>query len=231
MVDVPLADGGARLKGLHILKPIVYGNNSKYFGKKREDNGHTHQWTVYVKPYRNEDMSAYVKKVNFKLHDSYSNHNRTVTKPPYEVTETGWGEFEIVIKIYFQDPVERPVTIHHILKLFQTGQDTDHDSLMKSQTNVVSEFYDEIIFQDPTQNIQPLLSTTRPLSLGAYKHETDFEEKNKTTLMAIKSGRTQIQTEIADMKSKLELAKTTTTTFMEEIKKAQKEKSLEQSIV
>ena len=47
-------------------------------------------------------MSAYVKKVNFKLHDSYSNSNRTVTKPPYEVTETGWGEFEIVIKVYFQ---------------------------------------------------------------------------------------------------------------------------------
>ena len=83
-------------------------------------------------------MSAYVKKVNFKLHDSYSNPNRTVTKPPYEVTETGWGEFEIVIKVYFQvgnvikqsylsnsdcqDPAERPVTIYHILKLFQTGK-------------------------------------------------------------------------------------------------------------
>ena len=49
-----------------------------------------------------QDMSAYVKKVNFKLHDSYSNAARTVTKPPYELTETGWGEFEIVIKIYFQ---------------------------------------------------------------------------------------------------------------------------------
>ena len=230
MGEVPVADGGARQKGLHILKPVVYGNVSKYFGKKREEDGHTHQWTVYVKPYRNEDMSAYVKKVNFKLHDSYSNPNRTVTKPPYEVTETGWGEFEIVIKIYFQDPVERPVTIYHILKLFQTGQATDHNSLMKSQKTVVSEFYDEIIFQDPTQYIQPLLTTTRPLSLGAYKHETDFEEKKKTTLAAIKSGRTKIQAEIADMKSKLELAKTTTTKFREEIKKAQKEKGVEQSI-
>ena len=123
-------------------------------------------------------MSAYVKKVNFKLHDSYANANRTLTKPPYEVTETGWGEFEIVIKIYFQDPSERPVTIYHILKLFQTGesifdhytlwyiiqlymliivfsfhiytfpgQPTDHNSLMKNQRTVVSEFYDEIIFQ------------------------------------------------------------------------------------
>lgn len=32
-----------------------------------------------------------------------------LVKPPYEVTETGWGEFEVVIKIYFNDPNERPV--------------------------------------------------------------------------------------------------------------------------
>lgn len=36
------------------MKPIVFGNVAHYFGKKREDDGHTHQWTVYVKPYRNE---------------------------------------------------------------------------------------------------------------------------------------------------------------------------------
>ena len=81
-------------------------------------------------------MSAYVKKVNFKLHDSYANANRTLTKPPYEVTETGWGEFEIVIKIYFQDPSERPVTIYHILKLFQTGESIldDYTLYMKYTT-------------------------------------------------------------------------------------------------
>lgn len=63
-----------------------------------------------MKPYNNEDMSSYVKKVHFKLHESYNNPNRIVTKPPYELTETGWGEFEIVIKIYFHDPNERPVS-------------------------------------------------------------------------------------------------------------------------
>lgn len=36
------------------MKPIVFGNVARYFGKKREDDGHTHQWTVFVKPYRNE---------------------------------------------------------------------------------------------------------------------------------------------------------------------------------
>ena len=35
-------------------------------------------------------------------------------KPPYEVSETGWGEFEIIIKIYFVDPTERPVS-HYFL--------------------------------------------------------------------------------------------------------------------
>jgi len=224
------AGDGTRQKGIHIIKPIVYGNISKYFGKKREEDGHTHEWTVYVKPYRNEDMSSYVKKVNFKLHDSYANNNRTVTKPPYEITETGWGEFEIVIKLYLSDTAERPVTIYHVLKLFQSGQATDHTSLMKNQKTVVSEFYDEIIFQDPTQFIQPLLTTTRPLSLGAYKHETNFEEKKKNSLVAIKAGRSKIQAEIADMKSKLELAKTTAVKFREEIKKAQKEKGLDQTI-
>ncbi|KAI0228799.1 hypothetical protein LSAT2_020751 [Lamellibrachia satsuma] len=101
-------DLGARQKGVCIIKPIVYGNIARYFGRKREEDGHTHQWTVYVKPYRNEDMSTYVKKMHFRLHESYANSNRVVVKPPYEVTETGWGEFEVIIKIYFNDPNEKP---------------------------------------------------------------------------------------------------------------------------
>ena len=28
---------------------------------------------MYVKPYHNDDMSVYVKKVHFRLHDSYAN--------------------------------------------------------------------------------------------------------------------------------------------------------------
>lgn len=80
------------------MKPIVYGNVARNFGKKREEDNHTHQWTVYVKPYKNEvkiiprinmisllanwhhliqDMSQYVKKVQFKLHESYANATRS----------------------------------------------------------------------------------------------------------------------------------------------------------
>ncbi|XP_077450079.1 YEATS domain-containing protein 4 isoform X3 [Stigmatopora argus] len=132
-------DSGGRVKGVTIVKPIVFGNVARYFGKKREEDGHTHQWSVYVKPYRNEDMSAYVKKIQFKLHESYGNPLRVVTKPPYEITETGWGEFEITIKIVFIDPNERSVTLYHLLKLFQS------DSSAMPKKTVVSEFYDEMV--------------------------------------------------------------------------------------
>lgn len=195
-------DSGGRVKGISLVKPIVYGNVARYFGKKRDEDGHTHQWTVYVKPYRNEDMSTYVKKIHFKLHESYSSPNRVVTKPPYEVTETGWGEFEIVIKIYFHDPNERPVTLYHILKLFQS-----ETNIMLGKKNLVSEFYDEMIFHDPSPMMQQLLTSSRQLTLGPYKHETDFEEKKDKTLHAILSAKNKIRYEINDLKERLKQAK------------------------
>jgi len=52
----------------------------------------------------------------------YIDYFRVVSKPPYEVSESGWGEFEIQIKIYFNDLTEKPVTIYHGLKLFHTNE-------------------------------------------------------------------------------------------------------------
>lgn len=161
-------------QGVTIVKPIVYGNIARSFGKKRDEDGHTHQWTVYVKPYENEDMAMYVKKVHFKLHESYANPNRILTKAPYEVTETGWGEFEVVIKIYFHDPIERPVTLYHILKLFQSPPVVDGEvSLVDAKRGLVSESYEEIVFQEPTQLMQHFLTDIPPLTDGPWKHDTD----------------------------------------------------------
>nr|CAD7448272.1 unnamed protein product [Timema bartmani] len=204
-------------KGVCIVKPIVYGNIARYFGKKREEDGHTHQWTVYVKPYHNEDMSAYVKKVHFKLHESYADPNRIIMKPPYEVTETGWGEFEIVIKIYFHDPNERPtVTLYHILKLFQSGPDA-----IQARKTLISEFYEEIVFQDPTNLMHHMLTSTSQLSHGTWKHDTDFEEKKEKTIQNIMNAKNKIRHEISDLKDRLKLAKDTISKFKSEITKFQ----------
>ncbi|CAG2171383.1 unnamed protein product, partial [Oppiella nova] len=191
------------------------GNTAKYFGKKREEDGHTHQWTVYVKSYKNEDMSSYVKKVHFKLHESYANPNRVVTKPPFEVRETGWGEFEIVIKVYFIDPNERPVTIYHILKLFQT-----ENNVINIKKDLVSEFYDEIIFQDPSVMMSQLLSSNRQLTSGPVKHGIDFDDKKEKTINTILNAKNKVRLEITDLKDRLKVAKEAINKYKTEIAKS-----------
>lgn len=206
-----------RVKGVTVVKPIVYGNIARYFGKKREDDGHTHQWTVYLRSYRNEDM-RWIKKVHFKLHESYPNPNRIITKPPFEVTETGWGEFEINIKIYFLDPNERPVTIYHILKLFETDPNTKQINVKK---NLCSEFYEEIIFQDPSSQMLQVLNATNGNNQVIGRHDTDFEDKKEKTLLAIQNARNKVRHEISDLKERLKKSQDTMTMYKEEIAKAE----------
>ncbi|KAG7270297.1 hypothetical protein CRUP_030197 [Coryphaenoides rupestris] len=198
-------DSGGRVKGVTIVKPIVFGNVARYFGKKREEDGHTHQWSVYVKPYRNEDMSAYVKKIQFKLHESYTNPLRVVTKPPYEITETGWGEFEIIVALY------------HLLKLFQS------DSSAMPKKTVVSEFYDEMIFQDPTAMMQQLLTTSRQLTLGAYKHETEFSELEVKTREKLEASKKRTSQEITELKDKLKASRENINHLKTEIKRLEED--------
>ncbi|XP_015783472.1 YEATS domain-containing protein 4-like [Tetranychus urticae] len=217
-------DCGGRIKGVTIVKPIVYGNVARHFGKKREEDGHTHSWNVYVKPFQNEDMSTYVKKVHFKLHESYTNPNRIVTKPPFEVTETGWGEFEVSIKLYFMDPNERPITIYHILKLFETDPISKQINIKKY---IISEFYDEIIFQDPSAMMQQLLTNTRQLTIGPYKHETDFEDKKTKTIASIQSAKIKVKSEIEELKDRLKQTQTTIAKLKENISSAEAKQELE----
>jgi YEATS domain-containing protein 4 len=68
-----------------------------------------------------DDMSYLIKRVVFRLHETYPNPNRSeqlnistwykadtpvCEKPPYRVTETGW-EFTVPIKITFVPEAER----------------------------------------------------------------------------------------------------------------------------
>ena len=38
-----------------------------------------------------------------------------------------------------------------------------------------------------------LLTTTRPITLDAYKHETDFEERKRKTLENIRAGKVTVR--------------------------------------
>mmetsp|Transcript_30572 Transcript_30572/g.91645 ORF Transcript_30572/g.91645 Transcript_30572/m.91645 type:complete len:248 (+) Transcript_30572:321-1064(+) len=106
--------------------PIIYGSRSKAINpggpvdpeQARSSSESTHNWKVYVQCPCDKDLTKVIRKVVFKLHESFDNPNRTCSAPPYEVSESGWGEFEINIKIYFVDQKEKPISFFHLLKLY-----------------------------------------------------------------------------------------------------------------
>lgn len=68
------------------------------------------------------------------------------------------------------------VTIYHILKLFQSPPGTTPPVVSSDfKKPLVSEFYEELIFQDPSAMMRQLLTNTRQLTLGEYTHDTDCE--------------------------------------------------------
>ncbi|VDM16498.1 unnamed protein product [Hydatigera taeniaeformis] len=189
-----------------VVKPIVFGNISRYLGKKREVDGRTHLWTAFLRPLDpREDMSVYIRRVQFKLHDSYPNPIRIFHRPPYEVTETGWGEFDIVIKVTFVDQNVKPLVITHLLKLFHC----DHD-IMMGQKSLVREIYDEMIFVDPPPTFyRTLVSPPRGDSsrLPPFNHETDFNEAKQQALARIEDLNKKVTDAITAYREQLILKK------------------------
>lgn len=81
-------------QGIQIYRPVIYGNSARMLTpeeKTRAPPEHTHQWTVALRsaasfPTNGEnegdfiggrdDLSHFIKRVTFKLHESFPNPNR-----------------------------------------------------------------------------------------------------------------------------------------------------------
>jgi hypothetical protein len=146
-----------RTKDCVIVKPIIYGNVAQHLGKKADETK-THKWTCYVRGLNaNEDLS-YIKKVVFELHESFTNPIREVLEGPWELSEEGWGEFEIKIRIHFQDTQEKPIVLSHLLCLY--AKSTDPTFVANLKKAVVDERYEELIFVNPRPAFYNLLVST-----------------------------------------------------------------------
>lgn len=140
-------NSGKKLKDVEISVPIVYGNVAFWLGKKASEY-QSHKWTIYVRGASNEDLGVIVKRVVFQLHTSFNNPTRIVDAPPFELSEAGWGEFEIAITLYFHSDVcDKPVNLYHQLRLYPD----DEGSSFSTKKPVVVEFYDEVVFPDPSE--------------------------------------------------------------------------------
>ncbi|KAH8834206.1 yeats family protein [Flagelloscypha sp. PMI_526] len=172
-----------RVRGVQVHRPIVYGNTATVLTAKEKENAppeHTHKWTVAVRSAASapdsgivggkDDISHFIRRVSFKLHETYPNPTRSIDKPPFEVTETGWGEFEIAIRITFvSESNEKALTIYHHLKLHPWTASGDPEipelELAIKLGPVHSWQYDEIVFCDPYQSFLNILTSHPPTPL------------------------------------------------------------------
>lgn len=137
-----------RLKDVEISFPIVYGTMSFWLGKKASEYN-SHKWTVYVRGATNEDLGVIVKRAVFQLHPSFNNPTRIVESPPFELSESGWGEFEIAITLFFHSDVcDKQLDLYHQLKLYP---EEDNGPPQSTKKPVVIETYDEIVFSEPSE--------------------------------------------------------------------------------
>ncbi|KAI9754858.1 MAG: NuA4 histone H4 acetyltransferase complex and the SWR1 complex subunit [Chaenotheca gracillima] len=155
------SSGNKRVKGVSIYRPFVYGSIARPIDENARPEGipadHSHQWTVWVKGVDDEDISYWLKKVQFKLHETYTNPVRTIETPPFEVTETGWGEFELSIKLFFiPESSEKPQTLWHTLKLHPWGPDAE--TIKAERRPIISQNYEEIIFNEPVESFYDILT-------------------------------------------------------------------------
>jgi YEATS domain-containing protein 4 len=104
------------------------------------------------------DISPWLKKVVFGLHETFPNPVRTVETPPFELEESGYGGFIIVVKLYFQ-PIasEKQQQRTHFLQLEPFGDEALQAE--QARTGMVrSEFVEYIEFNEPTEGLWDALT-------------------------------------------------------------------------
>jgi YEATS domain-containing protein 4 len=115
---------------------------------------------VYVRPVPGgPDISTWLKKVVFVLHETFPNPVRSVEGPPFELEETGYGGFFIVVKLYFQPLAsEKQQQRQHYLQLEPYG---DEATIAKQTADnlVRSEIVEFIEFNEPTEALWDALTS------------------------------------------------------------------------
>ncbi|KAG6891313.1 hypothetical protein C0992_009194 [Termitomyces sp. T32_za158] len=199
-----------RVRGVSIFRPIIYGNTAVVLTPKERERlpvsayEHTHRWTVAVRSAASaensdqvggaDDLSYFIKRVTFKLHDTYPNPIRNVDKPPFEVSETGWGEFDIQIRINFiHESGEKAIVVYHHLKLHPWTASGEPEipalDLAIMAGPVHSWQYDEIVFHDPYQNFLNILTSHPVTHLPKNKRKpVPFHLAHPASLEASKGG-------------------------------------------
>ncbi|KAI6799854.1 hypothetical protein KC332_g11330 [Hortaea werneckii] len=159
------AAASKRVRGTQVRRHFIIGNTAHKLPAPGfpdpPPEGHTKGWTVYVRPLPNgPDINTWLKKVQFKLHHTYADASRTIEGPgPFEVTETGYGEFGVEIRLYFApESGEKAVYREHYLVLAPYGTDEQREKQEK-ENKIVAERLETVEFNEPTQEFYKSLTS------------------------------------------------------------------------
>jgi YEATS domain-containing protein 4 len=151
-----------RMNNVTIKKSIIVGTFS--FQKVPENGGSSQafRWTILVRSgeSEDEDLSEYIRRIEFNLHSTFAQPRRVVETPPFQVEEQGWGEFEINLRIFFQDTNERPLEMKHWLKL--RPDDNEQIGIDHTKIPLVYDTFEEILFHSPHEWFYEKLCPRRP---------------------------------------------------------------------
>lgn len=79
---------------------------------------------------------------------------------PFLVEETGWGEFEITLKLYYvSESGEKPQTLYHHLRLHPYGRTEEDRESMRETGEVPAWTYEEQLFNEPYEAFHEILTT------------------------------------------------------------------------
>lgn len=104
---------------------LVLGHSAQW-RKKPTVEGYTHDWTILVRGEDGQSIGHFVEKVVFFLHESFAKPKRgetstfiacicvpmcsislpVVKDPPYQVSESGYGSFNLPVEVYFRNKDE-----------------------------------------------------------------------------------------------------------------------------
>ncbi|CAG8502220.1 6907_t:CDS:2 [Funneliformis mosseae] len=135
---------------------------------KLTNNLPTRKWKVSI--YAVDDMGEhrplnYVEKVVYILHPTFEHPERVVRKPPFTLSEKGWGEFDMKIILHYTDKSVPQDTLYHDLNFNKSHYEVSH----------------RLTFKDPKPTFQLLLFHEKP---GDTNSPKSSKKKSKPSLNA-----------------------------------------------
>ena len=204
--EAPDTSGMKRKRDTELVVPICYGTCAYYLGKKA-DEYHSHKWTVYLREPEHGDLSHVISKVVFNLHPSFKEPVRTLEKPPYEVTETGWGEFEIGVTVHFADDAgEKAVDLVAPLKLHhEGGARSPKPDKSQAKRPVVKEKYEELVFHEPHEDFLKRVKSHKMKPAPSSEITPVLGKRDdRDELVKISAARTVVAERVAVLKQQID---------------------------